>query len=135
MPGCWRASARCGCGGGGWLGRKGWVQWSVEYFAQAPFTSVVVFAFTPLPFWVARGLAILRSYRLAPFLLATAVGRWPRFFLYAWLGSAVRIPVWVLVAVIVGGLVAVVSGRVRRGESVLRETVLDAPDMEVEEAG
>ena len=46
-----------------------------------------------------------------------------------------RIPVWVLVAVIVGGLVAVVSGRVRRGESVLRETVLDAPDMEVEEAG
>ena len=118
-----------------WLRRQAWVQRSVEYFAQAPFTSVVVFAFTPLPFWVARGLAILRSYRLAPFLLATAVGRWPRFFLYAWLGSAVRIPVWVLVAVIVGGLVAVVSGRVRRGESVLRETVLDAPDMEVEEAG
>jgi len=116
-----------------WLRRQGWVQKSVEYFARAPFTSVVVFAFTPLPFWVARGLAILRGYRLTPFLLATAVGRWPRFFLYAWLGSAVGIPAWVLLAVIVGGAVAVVSGRVARGENVLSETVLDAPEVEVEE--
>lgn len=110
-----------------WLRRQRWVQRSVEYFSRAPFASVVVFAFTPLPFWVARGLAILRRYPLGPYLLATAVGRWPRFFLYAWLGSAVRIPAWVLVVVIVGGAVAVVVGRVGRGESLLSETVLDAP--------
>lgn len=117
-----------------WLRRQPWVRKSVEYFARAPFTSVVVFAFTPLPFWAARGLAILRPYRLAPFMLATAVGRWPRFFLYAWLGSAVRIPVWALIAVIVGGVAAVVGGRVARGEQVLSETVLDAPEVEAEEA-
>jgi hypothetical protein len=111
---------------GAWLLRQTWVRRSVEYFARAPFTSVVVFAFTPLPFWAARGLAILRGYRLTSFMVATALGRWPRFFLYAWLGSLVRIPVWALLAVIAGGVLAVVSGRVARGEGVLSETVLDA---------
>lgn len=111
-----------------WVRRQAWVRRSVEYFARAPFASVVVFAFTPLPFWVARGLAILRGYPLRRYLLATVVGRWPRFFLYAWLGSAVRIPVWALVAVIVAGVVLVVGGRVARGEHLLSETVLDAPE-------
>ena len=118
-----------------WLRRQAWVQKSVDYFARAPFVTVVVFAFTPLPFWAARSLAILRRYPLMPFMVATTVGRWPRFFLYAWLGSAVQIPVWALVAVIVGGVVAVVGGRVARGESVLSETVLDAPEVDVAEAG
>lgn len=116
-----------------WLRRQAWVRKSVEYFARAPFTSVVVFAFTPLPFWAARGIAVLQRYPLSPFLLATAVGRWPRFFLYAWLGSAVHIPVWVLLAVIVGGVLLVVGGRASRGEVVLRETVLDAPGVGAEE--
>lgn len=111
-----------------WLRRHPGVRKSVEHFARAPFTSVVVFAFTPLPFWVARGLAVLRRYPLGPYLLATTLGRWPRFFLYAWLGSAVRIPVGVLLAVIVGGVVVAVGGRVVRGDRVLGETVLDAPE-------
>jgi len=118
-----------------WLREQPWVQRGVEYFARAPFVTVVVFAFTPLPFWAARGLAVLKRYPLTPFMVATTVGRWPRFFLYAWLGSAVHIPVWALVAVILGGVVAVVSSRVVRGERVLSETVLDAPSVEPEETG
>ncbi len=113
-----------------WLTQQTWVKKSVSYFARAPFVSVIVFAFTPLPFWAARGLAILQRYPLPPFLVATAIGRWPRFFLYAWLGSAVHIPVWALLAVIAGGALAVVGGRVARGEKVLSETVLDARDRE-----
>lgn len=117
-----------------WLRERRWVQRSVEYFARAPFTTVVVFAFTPLPFWAARGLAVLKRYPLTPFMAATALGRWPRFALYAWLGSAVQIPTAALVLVIVGGAVAIIGGRMVRGEAVLSETVLDAPADEMEEA-
>ncbi len=114
-----------------WLRDQRWVRKGVSYFARAPFITVIVFAFTPLPFWAGRGLAILRRYPLGPFLLATALGRWPRFFLYAWLGSALRIPAWALVAVIAVGAAAVMGGRVARGEELLAETVLDAPDGEI----
>ena len=118
----------------GWLRRQRWVERSVQYFARAPFVSVVVFAFTPLPFWAARGLAVLRDYPLGKFMLATAVGRWPRFLLYAWLGSMLHIPTLALVVVIVGGAALVLAGRWRHGEGALAETVLDAPVDETGEA-
>ena len=117
----------------GWLRRQRWVERSVQYFARAPFVSVIVFAFTPLPFWAARGLAILRGYPLGLFLLATALGRWPRFFLYAWLGYALHVPALVLVLVIVGGAASVLGARLARGQDVLADTVLDAPVEQVEE--
>src|SRR3990172_7686190 len=50
-----------------WLREQRWVQRGVESFARAPFVTVAVFAFTPLPFWAARGLAILKRYPLTPF--------------------------------------------------------------------
>jgi membrane protein YqaA with SNARE-associated domain len=118
-----------------WLREQRWVQRGVEYFARAPFVTVVVFAFTPLPFWAARGLAILKRYPLTPFMVATAVGRWPRFALYAWLGSAFAIPTVALLVVVVGGAALMIGGRLARGEAVLRETVLDAPEVDVGEAG
>ena len=117
-----------------WLRRQRWVERSVGYFARAPFASVVVFAFTPLPFWAVRGLAILRGYSLRAFLVATALGRWPRFFLYAWLGYALHVPALVLVLVIVAGGATVFALRLARGEDVLAETVLDASPGEVGEA-
>ncbi len=117
-----------------WLRRQRWVERSVRYFARAPFVSVVVFAFTPLPFWAVRGLAILRDYPLRSFLLATAIGRWPRFLLYAWLGYMLHIPTLALVLVILGGAAMVLVVRWRRGEDALAETVLDAPAAEPGEA-
>jgi membrane protein YqaA with SNARE-associated domain len=111
-----------------WLLRQRLVEKSVHYFSWAPFVSVVVFAFTPLPFWVVRGLAVLRGYRVRPFMLATALGRLPRFFLYAWLGSALRIPTLALLLVMVGGAVVALAVRLLRGERVLAERVLDAPE-------
>ena len=101
------------------LRERRWVRRSVEYFARAPFTTVVVFAFTPLPFWVARLLAILYRYPLGRFLTATAVGRLPRLYLYAWLGELLKVPTVLLVAVIVGGAAVVVAGRLSRGERIL----------------
>jgi len=97
------------------------VRWGVDHFARAPFWTVVVFAFTPLPFFVARGLAILHRWPVWRFMIATAVGRMPRIFLYAWFGDLLQIPTWMLVAVVIVGSAGVILGRRVRGEPVLAE--------------
>jgi membrane protein YqaA with SNARE-associated domain len=104
---------------------RGWVEWGIARFAGAPFTTVVVFAFTPLPFWVARCLAILHRYPLRSYMAATAVGRFPRFLAYAWLGDRLQVPGLLLLAVIVGTSLIVVAGRLARGERILSDAVLD----------
>lgn len=98
------------------------VRWGVRMFARSPFWMVVIFAFTPLPFWAGRALAILHRYPLRRFLLATAVGRVPRWLLYAWFGDKVNVPTWILVTAIVVPAAIVIGGRLLRGEALLAET-------------
>ena len=98
------------------------VRWGVRMFAHSPFWMVVIFAFTPLPFWAGRTLAILHHYPLGRFMLATAIGRVPRWLLYAWFGSRMNIPVWVLVAAIVVPALAVIVSRLVRGVPLLAES-------------
>lgn len=105
-------------------GRR-WVRWGVERFARSPVATVVIFAFTPLPFWVARALAILHRYPLRRFLLATALGRWPRYLAYAWLGAALEVPTVWLAAVVFGTAAVAAGGRWLRGKRLLTEPVLD----------
>jgi len=105
----------------GGLGRRRSVRWGVRHFAKAPFLTVVVFAFTPLPFFVVRALAILVRWPVWRFMTATLLGRAPRVFLYAWFGELAGIPTWMLVAVVLGGTTAAIGGRVMRGEPVLAE--------------
>lgn len=64
------------------------VRWGERVFSHCPFVAVVLFAVTPLPFFVGRVLAILRGYPLGWFLLATAAGRFPRYLALAALGQA-----------------------------------------------
>lgn len=109
----------------GLRGRR-WVRWGVERFARAPYTTIVIFALTPLPFWIARCLSILHRYPLTRFMSATAVGRLPRIFAYAWLGAKLQVPGLVLLGVAVGSAAMVVAWRLARGQAVLSETVLDA---------
>lgn len=97
------------------------VRWGVRLFSRSPFWMVVIFAFTPLPFWVGRALAILDHYPLRRFLLATAVGRLPRWFLYAWFGEQVRVPVWLLAAMMLVPAAIIIGGRSLRGEALLAE--------------
>ncbi len=104
-----------------------WIKRSVKAFARAPFLTTVVFAFTPLPFWVSRVLAILDGYSLVRFITASLVGRLPRIFFYAWLGDALRVPTWVLVALVLGGPALIVLWRLARHRPVLDDVVLDAP--------
>jgi membrane protein YqaA with SNARE-associated domain len=93
-----------------------WVRWGIERFARAPFTTIIVFAFTPLPFWVARCLAILDRYPLGRFMAATAMGRFPRILLYAWLGAVLQVPTVALAAVLIGSVLLAVPWWRRRPE-------------------
>jgi membrane protein YqaA with SNARE-associated domain len=55
----------------------------VWMFEKSPFLAVVMGALTPLPFWLVRISAVLSGYPVSRFLVATAVGRFPRFLAYA----------------------------------------------------
>jgi uncharacterized membrane protein YdjX (TVP38/TMEM64 family) len=101
------------------------VRWGVDRFATAPATTTIFFAATPLPFWVVRGLAIMHDYPLRRFMVATAIGRFPRFFAYAWLGSAFSIPTYIIVAIIILGGVVAIGARMVRGEPILADVMVD----------
>lgn len=98
------------------------VRWGVRMFGHSPFWMVVIFAFTPLPFWAGRALAILYRYPLRWFMLATVVGRVPRWLIYAWFGGTVSVPTWILVGVIVVPAALVIGARLVRGEALLAES-------------
>ena len=59
------------------------------------------------------------------FMSATAVGRFPRLFAYAWVGSIFRIPTLVLVGVIFGTAAAVIVYKLLQGKKLLSDTVFD----------
>jgi hypothetical protein len=99
------------------------VRWGVTRFARSPFWTVVIFAITPLPFWIVRSLAILHQYPLRKFLLGTLMGRVPRILFYAWFGELLRVPTVFLVGLIFGTAAIVIASRVARGVPLLAETL------------
>jgi membrane protein YqaA with SNARE-associated domain len=71
------------------------------WFGRAPFAVLAISGVTPLPFFPFKALAFAARYPLGKYLAAIALGRFPRYVLLAWLGFAVRLPVWLLVLVFV----------------------------------
>ncbi len=85
---------------------------AVRLFDRRPFFTVWMFAWSPLPFWMVRLLAPAARYPVRRYLAATALGRFPRFWLLAALGAVFMPPTWLLVTVAVGSaaLTAVAIG-------------------------
>jgi len=77
----------------------GTVGWLRGRFSHWPFLVLAVSGISPLPFFPFKAMAFAEGYPVGRYLLAVAVGRFPRYVLLAWLGIVVRIPTWVLVAV------------------------------------
>lgn len=64
-------------------------QGAVHYFLKAPFFCVLFAAFAPfIPFYIFRVLSPTSDYPLRKYMTAVFLGRWPRYFLFAYLGSA-----------------------------------------------
>ncbi len=70
---------------------------AVNLFLKAPFPALVVFAFAPIIFYPFRFLTVLSKYPARKYILAVALGRGPRFFLLALLGSRVDVPISALI--------------------------------------
>lgn len=107
------------------LPEKRWIKWGVNKFARFPFITILFFAATPVPFWVVRCLAILKKYPLGIFLVATAIGRFPRFYMYAWLGDKLLVPTPILLAVAFGTAIILVTWKLLHGRRILEDTILD----------
>jgi membrane protein YqaA with SNARE-associated domain len=72
-------------------------QWSTKWMKRYPFLITVLFSFTPLPVAVVRILAPAVNYNVRRYMLAQIVGRFPRFYILAWIGHTVMIPTWIII--------------------------------------
>jgi uncharacterized membrane protein YdjX (TVP38/TMEM64 family) len=80
-----------------------------RWYGRLPFLTIVVCALTPIPFWLARVFSALTRYSVKRYLVATAVGRFPRLWFFAALGALPIPTVWLVAATVASvGLAAVV---------------------------
>lgn len=56
-------------------------------FLWQPWWTVVIVAFSPIPFYPVRLLAPMSNYPAPRYVVAVVVGRVPRYYLLAWGGS------------------------------------------------
>jgi uncharacterized membrane protein YdjX (TVP38/TMEM64 family) len=63
------------------------VRKTIDVFEVQPFLTTFVCALTPIPFWIVRIAAPLAGYPMRRYLAATALGRFPRLWFYAALGT------------------------------------------------
>ncbi len=76
--------------------RTRWAEQVVRGFELGPFLTVAFCALTPVPFVLARVVAVAAHYSVVRFLLANAAGRFPRFWAYGALGLVVPVSTRVL---------------------------------------
>ncbi|HOI54717.1 MAG TPA: VTT domain-containing protein, partial [Phycisphaerae bacterium] len=57
---------------------------AARWFDRAPFVTLAAASFLPIPIDFVRLLAISQGYPRRKFVLASALGRWPRYFLLAY---------------------------------------------------
>jgi len=88
-------------------------RWAIERFATAPFATLVVTGFTPIPFFPFKFLAFSVKYPLRRYVAALTVARAPRYLLLAWVGREYRVPEWVLLALFLALLSFAVYHQVR----------------------
>jgi uncharacterized membrane protein YdjX (TVP38/TMEM64 family) len=80
----------------------------------APFWTVLGFAALPLPYTIVRILVPLSGYPLGRYVVAYAVGRFPRIFVIATFGTFVDIPTDILVGLLIAGVVIAVAAALVR---------------------
>jgi uncharacterized membrane protein YdjX (TVP38/TMEM64 family) len=74
---------------------------AVGWFGRAPFLALAAASFVPISVDAVRLLAISAAYPRVPYVLATFVGRFPRYLLLAVLGHELRPSNRAIVAVLV----------------------------------
>lgn len=82
--------------------RRGRVHESATFaeraFRRWPFAILALSGVTPLPFFPFKALAFATGYPAGKYTAAVAARCLPRYALLAWLGAAVQLPMWIVVA-------------------------------------
>lgn len=65
---------------------------TISLFMRYPFATLVATGLTPIPFFPFKFLSFSIGYPLVRYLGALAVGRFPRYWLLAWVGAELQIP-------------------------------------------
>jgi uncharacterized membrane protein YdjX (TVP38/TMEM64 family) len=78
-------------------------------FERAPFFTVWMCSWSPVPYWTVRIMAPLAGYPVSRYLVATFLGRFPRLWFFAWLGPALRLSTGTLALVAGGSIVLFVT--------------------------
>ena len=84
---------------------------ALEWFARAPFATLTVASFLPIPIDVIRILAVSADYPRTRYALATFAGRLPRYLLLAYLGYELQLSNRaILIVFLVTAAIGVVKG-------------------------
>ncbi|MEE9208536.1 MAG: hypothetical protein V3U67_09265 [Gemmatimonadota bacterium] len=76
---------------------KVWYQKAARLFLKHPFVVLVITGLTPIPFFPFKFLSFSLKYPLWKYLGALLTGRFPRYFLLAWLGRMLDVPNWAII--------------------------------------
>jgi MoaA/NifB/PqqE/SkfB family radical SAM enzyme/membrane protein YqaA with SNARE-associated domain len=88
-----------------------------HWFYKMPFISLVVAGLTPIPFYPFKFMVYSSKYSMRKYLLAVAVGRFPRYYLLAMAGKAFQVPDWLIIASFLGMFALVYFRKILRGLS------------------
>jgi uncharacterized membrane protein YdjX (TVP38/TMEM64 family) len=91
------------------LGESKMAKRIVRWFRVAPFFTVWLCSWSPLPYWSVRFLSPLAGYNVRRHLTATFVGRFPRLWFFAALGMWWSVSTEVLLGVMFGSIALAVS--------------------------
>jgi uncharacterized membrane protein YdjX (TVP38/TMEM64 family) len=91
------------------LGQSKIIQRVVRWYRVAPFFTVWLCSWSPLPYWSVRFLSPLAGYSVARHLVATFLGRFPRLWFFAALGMWWSVSTEVLLIVTFGSIAIAVG--------------------------
>jgi uncharacterized membrane protein YdjX (TVP38/TMEM64 family) len=80
------------------------VEQVLRLFSRAPFLTVWICSWSPLPYWPVRFISPLAGYDVRRHLTATFCGRFPRLWFFAALGVWWNVSVGVLAAISLGSI-------------------------------
>ena len=85
-------------------------RWAIRWFNLAPFQTLLMISFVPIPVDFVRWLAILRNYSRPRYALAYWLGRVPRYALLAGLAVVLRLG-WVEIVLLQAAIIVVLGAR------------------------
>jgi len=104
----------------------------VRLFARAPFFTIWLCSWSPLPYWAVRLLGPMVRYPVRRYLTATFLGRFPRLWFFAALGTWWHVDTSVLLLITFGSIAVAAAVYAWRRARIVRRRLTGAAASVVE---